>query len=80
MGDYCARSAAVQHWKTSLQKGMLPDLSHLDFPIDPFKANFAVRFHTIYRLISSVNTVEGPQDITALGKRHPFKSRRETTM
>ena len=44
VSDYRARAAAVQYWKSQLQRGRLPELSRVDFPIDPFKSKFAVRF------------------------------------
>jgi hypothetical protein len=40
--EYRERAAALQQWKMALQKGRLPDVQHVTFPIDPFKSKFAV--------------------------------------
>lgn len=40
--EYRVRAAALEQWRLSLSKGVLPDLRTMPFPVEPFKSKFAV--------------------------------------
>ena len=42
LAEYESRAGALAIWKSSLQKGVLPEASRVAFPADPFKTKFMV--------------------------------------
>jgi hypothetical protein len=42
------RAVGLKQWRDALQKGTLPRRSKVDFPLDPFRQKFLVRYAPNY--------------------------------